>query len=124
MPIGPLWAPLLDAPTPLTFHDKIKKLRERGTAPTHRGFVAAISQATSLPGPDGFHEHVSDESVGDSEQPSRLLKSEWPAAAIKQPPQVFAWTASDHRSRDRSRDAGRPIRLAGNEVSFEVVHRP
>jgi len=39
----PLWPPLLAAPTPLAFHDKLKKLGERRIAPTHRGFVAAIS---------------------------------------------------------------------------------
>jgi hypothetical protein len=41
--IGSLLSPLLDAPTPFALHDKLKKLGERRTAPTHRGFVAAIS---------------------------------------------------------------------------------
>jgi len=43
VPIGSLCSPLLDAPTPLAFDDKLKKLGERRTAATHRSFVAAIS---------------------------------------------------------------------------------
>ena len=43
VPIGSLLSPLLDAPNRLAFHDELKKLGERHTAPTHRGFVAAIS---------------------------------------------------------------------------------
>src|ERR1700746_2831866 len=61
------WSPSLNAPTPLAFHDKQKKLGERRTAPTRRGFVAAISQATNSSQPRGFHQHVSDESLGNSE---------------------------------------------------------
>jgi len=41
--VASLWLPLLDAPIPLAFHYKLKKLGERRTASTHRGFVAAIS---------------------------------------------------------------------------------
>jgi hypothetical protein len=80
--IGSLWSPLLE-PTPLAFHDKLKKLGKRRAAPTHRGFVAAISQATNSPGPHGFHQHVSDESLGNSEQPRHLLQTQWSAAVIK-----------------------------------------
>ena len=57
--------------------------RPRLAAPTHRGFVAAISQANNSPGPHGIHQHVSDESLGNSEQLSHLLQGEWSVAAIK-----------------------------------------